>query len=342
MARLSKEKEKEAMRRKQKRKQRRNAEKQVQETLVTVEDEGERVPNPGTTKDLRLPILRLSGSILYSMKWNIRQILIKPRPQLPVAYHQCADFDVLDAILSQPKRQPDSNLQENFEEGNEPKLERIMGNIVIIKDKHSILCVIKARNQKVSWLLPQIEPAVHEYVAFNNIAADHTRHGAMGARKCYKSKEMVDVQDNVAAKDDTKDATTLSSPEGNANSKFNLDSTLRTKGCVIGHHTFVPRMAQRTKDIQLGPGPAPSYTSKTAITALKVFAQRLLPLTQTVEALFHAFLMEEYSKYKAVYDTIYDGRADNIDKAFGIWTSRSLVINANTNNHKDLEDVCHE
>ena len=31
----------------------------------------------------------------------------------------------------------------------------------------------------------------------------------------------------------------------------------------------------------------------------------------------------------------------DVDEAFGIWTSHSLVINANTNNHKDLEDVCH-
>ncbi|RPA88587.1 hypothetical protein L873DRAFT_1849661 [Choiromyces venosus 120613-1] len=172
----------------------------------------------------------------------------------------------------------------------------------------------------MSWLLPQIEPAVHEYVTSRNISADHIRHGTMGTRKCYESKEMADVRDNVAAKDHTKDATTLSSPEGNAKSKFNPDSTLRTKGCVIEHHVFVPRMAQRTKDIQLRPGPAPSYTSKPAIAALKVFAQKLLLLTQTVEALFHAFLLEEYSKYKAVYDTIYDGRADSIDEAFGIRT----------------------
>ena len=100
-------------------------------------------------------------------------------------------------------------------------------------------------------------------------------------------------------------------------------------------------MASRTRNIELGPGPAQSYTSKSAIHSLKEFSQQLLPLTQTVEALFQTFLPEEYSKYAVVYETIYDGRADNVEEAFGIWTSRSLVINANTNNHKDLEDVCH-
>ena len=57
--------------------------------------------------------------------------------------------------------------------------------------------------------------------------------------------------------------------------------------------------------------------------------------------MFQAFLPVEHSKYRAVYENIYDGRADNVDKAFGTWTSRSFVVNANTNNHQDLEDVCY-
>src|SRR5437868_12183887 len=97
------------------------------------------------------------------------------------------------------------------------------------------------------------------------------------------------------------DATTLGSPEGNVFSKLNPDGTLRTKGCIIGHRLFAPRMEKRTKDIKLGTGPAPSYKSKPALQVRRVFAQQLLPLTQTVEASFHAFLHEEYSKYKAVY-----------------------------------------
>jgi len=138
-----------------------------------------------------------------------------------------------------------------------------------------------------------------------------------------------------------KDATTLSSPAGNGSSEHNPDCTLRKKGCVIGHRAFVPRMGSRTQNIELGPRPAQSYNTKSAIHALKEFGQQLLLLTQTVEALFQTFLPEAHSKYTAVYETIYDGKADNVDEAFGIWTSRSLVINANTNNQKDLEDVSH-
>lgn len=43
----------------------------------------------------------------------------------------------------------------------------------------------------------------------------------------------------------------------------------------------------------------------------------------------------------ASYEDIYDGRGDNVDKVFGIWTSRSFVVKINTNNHKDLEDIGH-
>jgi len=172
--------------------------------------------------------------------------------------------------------------------------------------------------------------------------ADHTRHGASGTRKRYRPSEMEGAHTtHKAATDNMKDTTTLSSPAGNGSSEHNPDGTLITKGSVIEHRAFVPRMGSRTQNIELGPGPAQSYNTKSAIHALKEFSQQLLPLTQTVEALFQTFLAEEHSKYTAVYETIYDGKADNVDEAFGIWTSRSLVINANTNNHKDQEDVCH-
>jgi len=78
--------------------------------------------------------LRLDMDKVYSMKSNISHMLKTPdHPR--VRYHQCGDFDVLDSILSRPKRQPDSNLKERFEEENKPQLHGITGDIVIIKDK---------------------------------------------------------------------------------------------------------------------------------------------------------------------------------------------------------------
>ena len=60
-------------------------------------------------------------------------------------------------------------------------------------------------------------------------------------------------------------------------------------------------MGSRTQNIELGPKPAQAYNTKSAIHALKEFSQQLLPLTQTIEALFQTFLPEEHSKYTAVY-----------------------------------------
>jgi len=205
--------------------------------------------------------------------------------------------------------------------------------------RNGVPCNIKAKNKKASWLLPQVELAVYKYVASQNIAADITRHGAKGTSERVKPREMSDLQ--VAARNSTKDATTGGTPEGNASGKLNPDGTLRTKGCVIGHRVLVPQMASRTQNIDIAPGPAQTYTTKAASQELKEFSQLFLPLTETVEDLFQTFLPSEHSKYRAAYEAIHHGRSDPVDVAFGIWTSRLLVINANTNSHKNLEDVCH-
>ncbi|KAG0644772.1 hypothetical protein HOY80DRAFT_1027553 [Tuber brumale] len=159
--------------------------------------------------------------------------------------------------------------------------------------------------------------------------------------ECYRPRGIPD-DCNTNAANDYMDAITFGSPEGNTSNKLNPDGTWRTKGSIIGHCLFAIRMDMRTKDIKLGPGLSPSHKSKLAFEALRVFAQWLLLLTQTVEALFHVFFSEEYPKYKAVYGNIYDRRADNIDEAFGIWTSCLLVINTNTNNYMDVEDIYYE
>jgi len=74
---------------------------------------------------------------VYSIARNISHMLKTPdHPR--VRYHQSGDFDVLDAILTRLKRQPDSNLKERYKEENERQLPRITGDIVIIKAKYVI------------------------------------------------------------------------------------------------------------------------------------------------------------------------------------------------------------
>jgi len=64
------------------------------------------------------------------MERNIHQML-KDRKKPRAVYHQCAGLDVMKAILSQPKRQPESNLKESFEEENVHKLQFVAGDIII-------------------------------------------------------------------------------------------------------------------------------------------------------------------------------------------------------------------
>jgi len=77
---------------------------------------------------------RLDRDKVYQMKRNIRQML-KDRKEPHAVYPQCASFDLMKAILSRPKQQPESSLKETFAEENEPKLESVTGDIIIINDK---------------------------------------------------------------------------------------------------------------------------------------------------------------------------------------------------------------
>ena len=193
-------------------------------------------------------------------------------------------------------------------------------------------CVIKSGNNRVREQLPELKQAVLDYAATRTIVTDHVRHGAEGTRKRNESnKGSVSLATDEAASEntddeDTDDVTALPYSEEDGG-----DGTLEIKGCIIGHRAFVPRMGKKKHDIELEQGPAETYVKKVAGKALRTFAAKLLPLTRTVEALFRGVLPDEYKKYKAVYDEIYEeDERDPIDEAFGIWTSRSLVMNANT------------
>jgi len=57
--------------------------------------------------------------------------------------------------------------------------------------------------------------------------------------------------------------------------------------------------------------------------------------------LFCPFLPIEYAKYTATNSKIHHRKEDVLEEAFTIGMSGSLVINANTNNYKALEEVSH-
>src|SRR5205085_8156599 len=107
------------------------------------------------------------------------------------------------------------------------------------------------------------------------------------------------------------------------------------------HRRFASRMENKTHDIKLGLGPAETYKSKKDIRALQEFVAKLSPLTQLVEAIYSVFLSDEFAKYKKVFEFLNGPIPDTIDSTFGVWASRSLVLDALLNIHRDLADVCH-
>ncbi|KAG0634746.1 hypothetical protein HOY80DRAFT_1004891 [Tuber brumale] len=102
-----------------------------------------------------------------------------------------------------------TNLAETFEEENELKLQCVIGNVVIIRDR--------------------------------NLAVDHTRHAAMDTREYYRLGGILDIQDTNAINDHM-DVITFGSLEGNVSNKVNSDGTPRIKGYIIGHRSFAPTM----------------------------------------------------------------------------------------------------
>ena len=111
-------------------------------------------------------------------------------------------------------------------------------------------------------------------------------------------------------------------------------------GSLNIHRAATGQGENSVENIVLGPGPVSSYNSKKASEALKSFARRIRPLTQLLESLFEVFLPSEFDNYQKVFEHTFPEPRDPVDSAFGLWTSRGLVINTVTNVHRDLLDVC--
>jgi len=199
--------------------------------------------------------------------------------------------------------------------------------VLTIIIRNGIPCVIKVGGRKTTFLNEGLTRAIEEYVSTRGLSDDPVRHGKVGAS--VGSQELLPSEHSAAlAQDSTTEA-------GNSEA-----GAFAARGCVLIHRRFASRMENKTHDIKLGRGPAETYKTKKGNQALEEFAAKLLPLTQLVEAIYSVFLPDEFAKYKKVFDFLNGPLADNIDIAFGVWTSRSLVFDALSNIHRDLEDVC--
>ena len=199
--------------------------------------------------------------------------------------------------------------------------------MLTIITRNGIPCIIKVGGRKTTFLNEELTRAIEEYASTRGLSDDLVRHGKMESH--IGSQEILPSGDSDAM---GRDSTTEG---GNREA-----GAFAARGCVRIHRRFASRMENKTHDIKLGPGPAETYKSKKDIRALQEFAAKLSPLTQLVEAIYSVFLPDEFAKYKKVFEFLNGPIPDTIDSAFGVWTSRSLVFDALSNIHRDLEDVC--
>ena len=199
--------------------------------------------------------------------------------------------------------------------------------VLIVLIRNGVPCVIKIGGRKTTFLNEALARAIEEYASTRGLSDDPVRHRRMESH--IGSQEILPYGDSDTMAQEW--TTEVGSREAGARA---------ARGCIRIHRRFASRMENKTHDIKLGPGPAETYRSKKDIQALQEFAAKLLPLTQLVEAIYSVFLPNEFAKYKKVFEFLNGPIPDTIDSAFGVWTSRSLVLDALSNIHRDLEDVC--
>ena len=193
-------------------------------------------------------------------------------------------------------------------------------------------CAIKVGGMGTTLLREELVRAIEEYASTRNILDDPVRHRQKAG---FPMRFQPYTGSDAAVQGSICSATADQAGGGDARASA-------ARGSILIHRRFAARMDNKTHDIKLGPGPAETYQTKKAMQALAEFAAKLTPLTREVEAIYSVFLPDEYAKYKKVFDFLEenDPLPDPANSAFGIWTSRSLVFDALSNIHRDLEDVC--
>jgi len=111
------------------------------------------------------------------------------------------------------------------------------------------------------------------------------------------------------------------------------------------HHLHFYTAAQndaKISDIKLAQGPRATWNAtRDTGEALYKFLDIIRPLTGLVESMFQVVVPEIWDIYNKVYGVLpVSDTLSKVKRSFGIWASRSIVLNAQTNLHVDLMDVC--
>lgn len=110
--------------------------------------------------------------------------------------------------------------------------------------------------------------------------------------------------------------------------------------CHNIHAQHCARNDNEIDNIRLYRGPVGTWDARTTDQPLHNFLHDLRPLTQLLDIVFKLFLLPCWKKYDKVRRKM-PGSIQELSDCFGLWRSRAIVIDACTNVHRDLKDVCY-
>ncbi|RPB01471.1 hypothetical protein L873DRAFT_1842436 [Choiromyces venosus 120613-1] len=240
-------------------------------------------------------------------------------------------FDLQSVVDSAIKSQPCESSTKGFEVENEPMLRLLSGNNCIIRDgssKREILAIKVTTSGSPEHAKPVIpaplrtslESGLYRYLYSNPLCKkDPNRH-----------------------KSNTNHGTTilpppLVRPGGPPN-------PVPTNGgsCHNIHTYSAAQHDQKISDIKLSQGPREVWAGGRQRTqALYQFLSILKPLSTLLEGVFQVTCPETFHIYKSVFNSLPKNDANRgIKDCLGIWTLRGIVLDAFTDVHVDLKDVC--
>ncbi|RPA90950.1 hypothetical protein L873DRAFT_359565 [Choiromyces venosus 120613-1] len=109
----------------------------------------------------------------------------------------------------------------------------------------------------------------------------------------------------------------------------------------IIHRCTAARNDPKITNIRLHHGPRTTWEGRDWAGPIHTYMKVLKPLTKFLENIFRVVMPSEWSIYDKVQRAL--PTADltvEISECFGLWSSRTLVLNAFTDIHVDLQDVC--
>lgn len=94
-------------------------------------------------------------------------------------------------------------------------------------------------------------------------------------------------------------------------------------------------MDERVENIQLHAGPQGAFNTREKREATNRIEKELQPVSKLMETKMKVYLHDDYKRSMEVAEKLPSDPGQ-----YRIWASRSIVLNSDTNVHRDLDNAC--